>query len=59
VRKAVAATGVVLLLVLGLLLIVRSGSTAGSTPGQGTTTVGVWRVQRVPSPWVTGLLGVS
>jgi hypothetical protein len=59
VRRAVAATGVVVLLVLGLLFSVRSGGTAGSRSGRNTTVSAVWRIQEVPSPPGTDLLGVS
>lgn len=58
-RRAVAATGVVVLLVLGLLFTVRSGGTAASRSGRNTTVSAVWRIQTVPNPPGTDLLGVS
>ena len=58
-RRAVAAIGGVLMLVVGLLFTVGPGSTARWISSQGTTAVGVWRVQRVPSPSGTVLMGVS
>jgi hypothetical protein len=58
VRGALAATGVMVLLVLGLLFSVRSGGTAGSRSGRDTTDSAVWRTQEVPSPPGTDLLGV-
>jgi hypothetical protein len=45
--------------VLGLLFTVRSGGTAASRSGRNTTVSAVWRIQTVPNPPGTDLLGVS